>query len=144
MKHKMAAYHSMAHFMFSLPLSDEKIKVETARILEIGEVNGFKNSAISCIIDKHRKKKQLTEISTFNFDPSDAPPVRVGIRYHPEITKLLKPIYRNVNMELVHRNEGSLRNAIGTTKDIPLDLHKSGTSGTVFPLWSLLLWHDSS
>lgn len=125
-RHKLAAYHSMAHFMFSLPLTERKIEIETAKILEIGEVNGFTNKAVMDIINSHRRKKQLGEISTFYNDPSDAPPKRIGIRFYPEITRLLKPIYRRWNLELVHRNEGPLMNLLGTTKDIPPDLHKSG------------------
>lgn len=91
MKHKMAAYHSMAHFMFSLPLTEEKINIETAKILEIGEENGFKNAAVMNIINKHRQKKRSTEISTFYSEPPEVPPKRIGIRYYTEITKLLKP-----------------------------------------------------
>ena len=40
-KHKMAAYHAMAHFMVNLPLSREKIEKETKKIIEYGLVNGY-------------------------------------------------------------------------------------------------------
>lgn len=51
---------------------------------------------------------------------------RIGIKYFPEITKQLKPIYRTHNIELVHRNDSSLKNALGSIKDVPPDIHKSG------------------
>lgn len=125
MKHKMAAYHSMAHYMMSIPLSDHKIEKETNKILEIGRVNGFKESAILDIIDKHKEKKQRSEMSTLYDDPDD-PPKRISFRYYPKVTKSLKHVYKRFDIELVHRNEGSLRSLLGTTKDTPLDLHKSG------------------
>lgn len=121
-KHKMAAYHAMAHFMTSLALTEEKIQKETRKILGIGLVNGFNESAIMKIIEKHQAKKQLNELSTFYTEP----PKRISVRYYPEVTRLLKPVYKKCNIELVHRNEGSLRNTLGRTKDTPLDLHKSG------------------
>lgn len=125
LKHKMAAYHAMAPFMTSLPLSVEKIEKETRMILDIGLANGFKESAMMPIIEKHKKKSQLREVSTF-YDNPRQPPKRISIRYYPEVTKLLKPLYSRFNIELVHRNEGSLRCMLGSTKDGPLDLHKSG------------------
>lgn len=125
-RHKMAAYHSMAHFMFSLPLTDEKIRIETEKILEIGEVNGFPRESVKNIINKHKAKKCLTNISTFYSEPPDGAPKRIGIRYFPEVTKMLRPVYSRMGMELVHRNEGSLVNLVGTTKDVILPLHKSG------------------
>jgi len=64
-KHKMAAYHSMAHFMVNLPLSEPKVKSETQKIVEIGEVNGFCETNVMDIINKHQQKKQLEEFSTF-------------------------------------------------------------------------------
>lgn len=125
MKHKMAAYHAMAHFMMSIPLNNQKIEKETNKIIEIGRVNGFKESAILKIINKHKEKKRLSEISTF-YDETDEPPKRSSVRYYPKVTKSLKPVYKRFGIELVHRNEGSLRSLLGTTKDTPLDLHKSG------------------
>lgn len=125
MKHKMATYHSMADFMVNLPLSDEQIERETEKILEIGSVNGFKKSAIMEIINKHKKKKLLSEMTTFYDEPVE-PTKRVSFRYYPKITKVLRPAYKNFGVDLVHRNEGSLRDLLGTIKDTPLDLHKSG------------------
>lgn len=125
MKHTMAAYHGMAHFVTSLPLDDQKIEIETMKIVDIGIVNGYKEEAIMKIIWKHQQKKQLWDMSTL-LNTSDEDPKRVSIRYYPEITKLLRPVYRSFNIELVHRNDGSLKDALGTTKDVPPDLHKSG------------------
>ncbi len=38
----------------------------------------------------------------------------------------MKPIFKLHNLELVHRSDGSLKQALGSIKDVPPDLHKSG------------------
>lgn len=126
-KHKMAAYHSMAHLMVNLPLDESKITKETNTIIEIGRINGYPEKMIKCIIDKHKRKKELCNFSTF-YDSvrNDERKVRVGVPYYPRVTKLLKPIYREHDMELVHRSDFSLKNALGSIKDVPPDIHKSG------------------
>jgi hypothetical protein len=126
-RHKMAAYHAMAHFMVSLPLTEVKMLRETEKIVEIGSVNGYGRATIMNIINKHHEKKRLTNISTFyESKQPDEPKQRVGVRFFPEVTKELKPIFRMYDLELVHRNEGSLRQALGSAKDPVPELHKSG------------------
>lgn len=126
-KHKVAAYHSMAHFMVNLPLTEERAERERNKIVEIGRINGFPKTTIMSIIEKHQKKKQLYEMSTlYSQNVQEETMKRVAIRYYPEVTRLLKPIYKQFKMELVHRNEGTLKQALGTLKDTPPDLHKSG------------------
>jgi len=71
-------------------------------------------------------KKRLNDISTFYNESPDIEKKRIGIRYYPEVTKLLRPIYSRVNMELVYRNEGALKDLLGSIKDTTLALHKSG------------------
>lgn len=89
-RHKMAAYHSMANYMFSLPRTDDKIEKETRKIVEIGQVNGFKESAMLKIVDEHRKKSFLNEISTFYVEPPEVPK-RISVRYLlPESDEIVK------------------------------------------------------
>lgn len=79
------------------------------------------------IIEKHKVKKALSNFSTFydSIKP-DEPVQRVGMKYHPSITKQLKPVFRNHKLQLVHRNDSSLRMALGSIKDVHPVLHKSG------------------
>lgn len=66
-------------------------------------------------------------MSTFYKDPSSKEPItRVGMTHYPKVTTLLKPLFREYQIEIVHRNDTSLKNALGSIKDIPPDLHKSG------------------
>lgn len=56
-KHKMAAFHSMANRMVSMPLTDERYETEKRRIIDIGNFNGYKSRTINDIISKHEAKK---------------------------------------------------------------------------------------
>lgn len=117
----------MANHLVNLPLSSVKVAKEIDKIVEIGQVNGYRETAIMHIIRKHQSKRQLRDISTFyDMTKPDEPAKRVAVRYYPTVTNIMRPIYREFNLELVHRNAGSMRQAIGTVKDVPLDLHKSG------------------
>lgn len=56
----------------------------------------------------------------------DEPITRVSMIYSPEVTKVLKPIYKENNIELVHRSGNRLRQHLGTLKDKIPETHKSG------------------
>lgn len=120
--HKVSAYHAIAHFVVNIPLTEEKVAKEIDKIIEIGNANGYHESAIRNIISRHQKKKVLSNMSTF-YDLPEEQGKRVAIRYFPNITKPLRAVYMENDLELVHRNDGSLRQVL---KDKPLDLHKSG------------------
>lgn len=53
-------------------------------------------------------------------------PTRVSMEHCPEITKVLRPIYKKNGVELVHRSGNSLRQHLGSAKDKIPELHKSG------------------
>lgn len=78
MKHKMAAYHSMANFMMSLPLTEDKIEKEMNKILEIGTVNGFKESAIMEII--LRRTTRTTETNQREILPRSYETFETGVQ----------------------------------------------------------------
>lgn len=124
-RHKMAAYHSMANFMVSIPLSDKKFRIETEKIIRMGAVNGYRESTVRSIINKHVKKRERTNFSTLEDSEAESKK-RVSVRYFPLITNQIKEVYKEHDLELVFRNDGSLRQHLGTTKDKPLDLHRSG------------------
>lgn len=129
-KHKMAAFHSMAHRLVSFPLTNDAYTKERETILSIGQMNGYKTQSVERVIRKHERKKELLHYSTFYGLPRelnvDENIVRVSMTYCPEITRVLKPIYKKNNIEIVHRSGNSLRQNLGTVKDKIPEIHKSG------------------
>ena len=112
--------------MVSLPLTPEDKTAETKKIIEIGRINGYNSSTIINIIKKHERKKELRDLSTFYADTTSEPVKRYGIRYFPEVTLRLKSIFKEHDFQLVHRNEGTLKQLLGTPKDKLPCLSKSG------------------
>lgn len=124
----MAAYHSMAHRMVSLPLTKESYEKETAKMVSIGRLNGYQCSTIEKIIAKHEKKKELKEMSTFyERQKMEKEEVRrASMTHYPEAIKHLKPAYRKHDIQLVHRSENKLGNLLGSPKEKPPKLMRSG------------------
>lgn len=129
-KHKMAAFHSMAHRLVTFTLKDDAYWRERERILEIGQVNGYKKESIERIIRKHERKKQLSNYSTFYSLPRETTEeenlARVSMVYCPEVTKKLRPIYKMHNIDIVHRSGNNIRQNLNSLKDKIPDTHKSG------------------
>lgn len=129
-RHKMASFHSMAHRLVKFPLENEAYDRERATILDIGKINGYNEQSIERIIRKHERKEHLLEYSTFYGLPreslNDNDVVRVSMVYLPQITRVLRPIYRNNNVEIVHRSGNSIRQNLASLKDKIPEVHKSG------------------
>src|ERR1700704_3091572 len=102
-KHKMAAFHSMAHRMVSMPLNKERYENEMQRIIEIGKINGYSSSTINNIINKHEIKKRQTDTSTL-FDTTRNETKRVVLPYAHTTTNLLSKMYRQNDLQAINQN----------------------------------------
>lgn len=128
-KHKMAAYHSMAHRMVNLPLKEDAYTKERETILRIGQKNGYKRQTIERIIRKHERKKELMNYSTFftlKDEENNNEVKRISMEYCPTVTKFLRPLYRKLNLEIVHRSGNTLRQHLESLKEPVAKHHKSG------------------
>lgn len=67
--HKMAAYHSFANRLMTVPMEDVEFQQEWNQIIEIGRRNGYDKNTITRILDKHKRKKDLREVTTLR--PAD-------------------------------------------------------------------------
>lgn len=123
--HKMAALHSMAHRMISIPLSSERYEIEKDRIIEIGRINGYSSTVIN-IIKKHELKKQLSDSSTL-FSPTKKDETNgIVLPYLHQSTSRLARIYHDNGYQAVNTNNYSLQKLIGNAKDKIPNLLKSG------------------
>ena len=125
--HKVAAFHSMADRLVSIPMSDDKYEAEVKKMIRMGEVNGYPRSTIINIINKHKRKKENLEFSTFfGMKNTDEEIKRRSVIFYPKVTRTLRRVYKEQGLELVHRNGNSLRQQLGSIKDPTPDLEKSG------------------
>lgn len=124
-KHKMAAFHSMAHRMVEMPLNKERYEAEKRRIIDIGLINGYANNTIENIIKKHEKKKFLRDASTL-FNSTKEETKRVVLPYAHTTTNLLSKMYSENGLQAVNQNIYPMQRLIGTAKDKIPKLLQSG------------------
>jgi hypothetical protein len=60
----MAACNSMFHRLFKIPLSDEHFHNELNYIFETAKLNGYEESTMKRLFQKHKNKNELREITT--------------------------------------------------------------------------------
>ncbi|XP_055306468.1 uncharacterized protein LOC129570775 [Sitodiplosis mosellana] len=125
-QHKMAAYHSMVHRLFRLPLNIANFRNECKHIKETARVNGFDVEIVDKLIYKHGNKVRNMNLTTL-FSQRDSPEKqRVSFEFVPSITNKLKQKFIEYGMEIVFRNDNKLSNLLGSTKDKIEPLKKSG------------------
>lgn len=132
-QHKMAPFHSMAHRLCKLPLSITHYKREYDYIQQAAKVNGFDSADIDRIIKHHSDKIRKNRLTTFFSQLKKEDPYRVCLTYAPKITNKLKSAFRKQNMQIVYRTQNKLSNFLGSTKDKPKILEKSGIYQIICP-----------
>lgn len=129
-QHKLAAFHSLAHRLVSLPLSLPNYIKEHNYIKEAAKVNGYSESIVNNIIKRHAKRHNdanLTTLLTQNkkIDQADALK-RVSVTFAPTITNGLKTAFRRNNMQIVYSNPFKTKNQLRGIKDETAPTQKSG------------------
>ncbi len=124
--HKMAAMHSMAHRMVSLPLNSTRYTAETDKIVEIGRINGYPESTVRNIIAKHETKKRLLESSILFENVEEMETKRIVMPYLSHTNKQLSRMYRDNGFQMVNENVYSVQKLIGNAKDKIPDMLRSG------------------
>lgn len=126
-QHKMAAFHSMAHRITSLPLSIQSYKLEYEYMKEAAIVNGYTTSMVDNIIKQHSDKAHKNNMSTlFSQQKLEKSVNRVRITYVPKVTNKLKSTFRRQNMEMVFSTQNKLCTMLGSSKDKTVREEKSG------------------
>lgn len=125
-QHKLAPFHTMAHRLCILPLSIQNYKKEYDYIQESAKVNGFDSADIDRIIKHHSDKIRKNNLSTLFSQKQEENVNRVCLTYSPKLTNKLKSTFRKQEMQLVYRTQNKLSNFLGSTKDKPKTLEKSG------------------
>lgn len=126
-RHKMAVFHSMIHRLLNIPMSLINYEKELTYIHHLARVNGYESKEISNIVKKHLEKQRRSNMSTFFNVPKDEKTSRrIGLPYYPAVTKVLAPMFRKHDLEIVPKSGNTLRSILGSNKDsIPM-LKKSG------------------
>ncbi|XP_062708533.1 uncharacterized protein LOC134288261 [Aedes albopictus] len=117
---KQAAFHSMAHRLFNVPMAKEEFEEEKDRIYSAAEVNGYDKPFVDKIIRKHKRKTQRNSITTLQPDTKEVK--RVSLPFYPKITNPIKTTLHRQGLHVVHKSENTLRDLLCNLKDkVPPD-----------------------
>lgn len=85
---KKAAFHSMVHRLYTVPMDKTEFDEEKSRIYKAAEVNGYDKRFIEKILQKHKRKKQRQDITTLQ--PNTQEVKRISLPFYPKTTNPIK------------------------------------------------------
>lgn len=113
--HKKAAFHSMAHRLYNIPLTKQAFDDERGYIVEVAKKNGYSRKFIERIFSQHQRKKKLRDLTSLQ--PINETSHRISVPYCPVFTNSLKQHLRRHNIELVTTTTSTLKSEICNYKD---------------------------
>lgn len=117
---KQAAFHSMAHRLYNVPMEDDEFAEERNRIYKAAEVNGYEKEFVNKILRKHKRKKHQQNTTTLQ--PLKEETKRISLPFYPKITNPIKSTLKRLGLQVVHKSDSTLRDLLCNLKDrVPLD-----------------------
>lgn len=117
---KQAAFHSMAHRLFSIPMEKEEFEAERVKIHEAAELNGYDREFINKIIRKHERKKHRQDATTLQ--PEKSENQRISLPFYPKVTNAIQNIVKDHGFQAVYKRNNTLKDILCALKDkVPKD-----------------------
>ncbi|XP_055527924.1 uncharacterized protein LOC129720461 [Wyeomyia smithii] len=117
---KQAAFHSMAHRIFNIPMEEQEFLAEKETIYKAAELNGYDKQFVDKILRKHERKKHRRDATTLI--PENEEIRRVSLPFYPTITNPLKHTLRRYGINIAHKSVNTLRELLVNLKDkVPQD-----------------------
>ncbi|XP_062714059.1 uncharacterized protein LOC134290861 [Aedes albopictus] len=117
---KQAAFHSMAHRLYNIPMERDEFEEEKSRVYTAAEVNGYDRPFVNKILKKHKRKNHRRNITTLQQNPEETR--RISLPFYPRITNQIKTALRRQNLHVVHKSDKTLRDLLCNLKDkVPPD-----------------------
>lgn len=121
---KKAAFHSMAHRLYNIPMSKQAFNEEKQYIIDTAAKNGYSRKFIDKIFNQHHQKKRFREKTTL--EPVNEPKYRISVPYCPPFTNQLGAKLRRHNIELVTSTTSTLKSQLCNYKDKQSPQQSSG------------------
>lgn len=123
--HKQAAFHSMAHRLFNIPLEETEFNNEVQFIRQAAIANGYSVKFADKIINKHKMKHMRKQLTTL-MAADKVDKTRVSVPYYPGITNKLQRVFNKNKIELVTRPIGIIKKELNNFKDKESSTTRSG------------------
>jgi hypothetical protein len=127
LSYKMAAFETMFHRLYSVPMSVENFNKEENYIYECAEINGYKREMIQKIQQKHSNKKKKAKTTLEREKKREPNEGRLMmLNFCPPVTEHVSKIGRKIGIPCVYRSQGSLGDLLINLKDKRHEHMKSG------------------
>lgn len=121
---KQAAFHSMSHRLFNIPMEKAEFEAERRKIREAAALNGYDEAFINKILRKHARKKFRQD--TTSLEPEKEEVTRISMPFHPKITNVLQGALKHHGFKIVYKSANTLRDRLCALKDKVPQEEKSG------------------
>lgn len=129
-KYRLAAFESMAHRLVSVPLSQQDHEKEVHYMIETAKVNGYEESTVLKIINKHANKKSLrniTQLAKVEKKPENQVTRRqMALTYCPPLSDRIQRIGKANGISAYDTTRGTLGDLLINLKDPRRNEEKSG------------------
>jgi hypothetical protein len=78
MNYKLAAFESLFHRLYSIPLSEVGFKKEIEYVFEMTRKNGYPEHIIKGVQKKHENRRDLRNLTTLSRITKEKSPERMG------------------------------------------------------------------
>lgn len=112
---KQAAFHSMAHRLFNIPMEKEEFVEERMKIHEAAAVNGYDEEFVNKILRKHERKKHRQIATTLQ--PHKEEPLRISLPFYPKLTNPIQGILKQHGMQAAYKSGHTLKEYLCALKD---------------------------
>lgn len=116
----------MTYRLCKLPLNVKDFMDELKYIKMVANVNGFHESLVDQLVEKHSKKIRKQNLSTFFKNSTESDRIWGCFNYAAPLANQLKGIYKKYKVDLVFASENKLKSLLLSTKDKIETLKKSG------------------
>jgi hypothetical protein len=116
--HKHAAFNSMFHRLFMIPMNPKDFNKELNYIFEAANRNGYEEICIQKIYKKHKFKHDLRQFTSLNPINEKKESIKyISMPYDPNITNKLQNELDKFNMKIAYESHGKLSDFLGSMKD---------------------------
>lgn len=126
--YKLAAFGSMFHRLYNIPMNEAAFKKEEEYIFESARMNGYDREAIKKVQMKHQKRKSepKTTLMREGGNREGFGDRLLMLNYFPPLTDEIQKIAKGAGINFVYKSQGSLGDFLINLKDKRPENSKSG------------------
>ncbi|XP_055527043.1 uncharacterized protein LOC129719678 [Wyeomyia smithii] len=112
---KQAAFHSMAHRLYSIPMEKEDFEAERKKIHEAADLNGYDEEYVNKILRKHERKRHRRNATTL--EPEKEEIKRISLPFFPKLTNTIQNDLKQHGFRTVYKSNHMRKDLLCSLND---------------------------